>query len=86
MVGMLAGNGHAVLVNVGKVSLGMPFIARRKIVQSNFGLNFVLTFQRKPFMFGHLSGLYRSLSPWFYLIEQLNVTVCFRWSYNRAFG
>ncbi len=49
---MLAGNGHAVLVNVRKVSLGMPFTACRKIVHSNFGLNFVLTFQRKPFMFG----------------------------------
>jgi hypothetical protein len=38
---MLAGNGQAVLVNIGKVSLGMPFTARRKIVHSNFGLNFV---------------------------------------------
>jgi hypothetical protein len=49
MVGMLAGNGHAVLVNVGKVSRGMPFAARRKIVHSNFGLNFVLTFRAKAF-------------------------------------
>ncbi len=46
---MLAGNGHAVLVNVRKASRGMSFTARRKIVHSNFGLNFVLTFRESLF-------------------------------------
>jgi hypothetical protein len=87
---MLAGNGHAVLVNVGKVSHGMPFTARsRKTVHSNFSLNFVLTVRESLLCFGYLGGLYRSLSPCFYLIKQL-YCMYLRLSVfvgaNRAFG
>jgi hypothetical protein len=73
MVGMLAGNGHAVLVNVGKVSLGMPFTARRKIVHSNFSLNSVLTFRESLLCLVPRWTLPIAFAV-FYLIEQMYVT------------
>jgi hypothetical protein len=83
MVGMLAGNGHAVLVNVGKVSLGIP----QKNSSFKFWLKFRSHFPRKPFVFADLGGLYRSLSPWFSLIEKLYVVCFFDFvEANRAFG
>jgi hypothetical protein len=72
---------------LGKVSLGMPFAARRKIVHSNFGLNFVLTFQRKPFMFGTSVWTLPIAFAVFYLMEKMYTTRFFVFvEANRAFG